>query len=52
VAINACKILLITPDGKNLLGRPMYKIKDSIKLDYKGRRLQAVDCTHVAVDNA
>jgi hypothetical protein len=47
---NACKILVRKPEGKRLLGRPMYKREDNIRMDLREIGREGVEWIHLAQD--
>jgi hypothetical protein len=47
---NAYKILIRTPEGKRTLGRPRYRLEDSIRMDLRERRWEVVDWMHLDQD--
>jgi hypothetical protein len=47
---NACRIVVGKPEGKRLLGRPMRRWVDSIKIDLSEIRWDGMDCIDLTQD--
>jgi hypothetical protein len=48
--INAYSILVVKPEGKRLLGRPMQKWKDNIRINLRDMGWEGVDWMHLPQD--
>jgi hypothetical protein len=48
--MNACKILVVKPEGKSPLGRPRRRWEDNIRMDLRETRWSGMDWIDLAQD--